>query len=82
MAFLRLRRLADPALPRPAVTLSGERTSICGTEVRLTSDGEQFLMGQSNFVELNGIDDWVCGVHLDSRVGHVWYHQDGKIIRG
>ncbi len=80
--FRRLRRLADPTLPHPAVTLSGERTSICGTEVHLTRDGEQFLKGQLNFIELNGIDDWVCGVHLDARVGRVWIQENGKIVRG
>ena len=80
--FWRLRRLADPSLPRPAVVLTGERTTIRGTEARLTPDGEQFLKGALNFVELNGIDDWVGGVHLDSRVEHVWFCQDGKIVRG
>ena len=29
---------------------------------------------------MNGIEDWVGGVHLDSRVGDVWYHQDKKIV--
>lgn len=80
--FRRLRRLADPTLPHPAVTLTGERTAICGIEVHLTAAGEQFLNGESNFVELNGIDDWVCGVHLDSRVGRVWFQENGKIVGG
>ncbi len=80
--FWLLRRLADPALPHPAVALTGERTTIRGTEVRLTPDGEQFLAARLNFVELNGIEDWVGGVHLDSRVGEVWFHQDKKIVRG
>ena len=80
--FWRLRRLADPRLPHPAVTLTGKLTAMRGTEARLTSDGEQFLKAELNFVALNGIDDWVGGVHLDSRVGDVWFHQDKMIIRG
>jgi len=27
------------------------------------------------------IDDWVGGVHLDSRSGRVWIHRDGALIR-
>jgi hypothetical protein len=61
--FSRLRGLALPTLPRPAVELTGERTTIRGIEARLTSDGERFLKGESDFVELNGIEDWVGGVH-------------------
>jgi hypothetical protein len=80
--FSRLWRLADPALSHPAVVLTGEQTTIRGTEARLTRDGEQFLKAALNFVELNGIDDWVGGVHLDSRVGEVWFHQDKMLLRG
>jgi Domain of unknown function (DUF1835) len=50
-------------------------------EAHLTPEGEQFLRGELNFVELNGIDDWVGGVHLDSRTGDVWFNQDRKIVR-
>ena len=78
----RLRALADPTLPYPAVALTGERTTIRGTEARLTPEGEQFLKAELNFVKLNGIEDWVGGVHLDSRVGNVWFHHDGQILRG
>jgi hypothetical protein len=80
--FWRLQRLADPTLLHPAVALAGEQTTIRGTEARLTPDGERFLKTELNFVELNGIDDWVGGVHLDSRVGNVWFHQDRRIVRG
>ena len=69
----RLRRLADPALPYRAVTMTGAKTTIRGTEVHLTEIGEQVARGELNFVELNGIDDWVGGVHLDSRTGHLWF---------
>ncbi len=79
--FWRLRGLADPTLPHPAVALTGEQTTIRGTEAHLTPDGEHFLKAELNFVELNGIEDWMGGVHLDSRVGHVWFHHDKKLLR-
>ena len=75
------RRLANPTLPHPAVVLTGERTTIRGTNAHLTPEGEQFLKAELNFVELNGIEDWVGGVHLDSRVGDVWFHKDAAILR-
>jgi hypothetical protein len=80
--FWRLQRLADPALPHRTVTLTGQWATRRGIEARLTPEGEQFLKAQLNFVELNGIDDWVGGVHLDSRIGDVWFHQDKMILRG
>ena len=79
--FWRLRGLANPTLPHPAVVLTGERTTIRGTNAHLTPEGEQFLKAELNFVELNGIEDWVGGVHLDSRVGDVWFHKDTAILR-
>lgn len=80
--FWRLQRLADPALPHPAVTMTGTRTEMRGTEVRLTGMGEHFANAERNFVELNGIDDWVCGVHLDSNAGNVWFHEGDTLVRG
>jgi hypothetical protein len=80
--FWRLRRLAGPNLARPAVTLTGTRTEIRGTEVRLTEDGVQILAKQRNFVMLNGIDDWIGGVHLDSNAGPVWFRRDNTLVRG
>jgi hypothetical protein len=78
----RLRRLADPALRHPAVTISGGQGSMAGAEVHLTDVGERVARGEVNFVELNGIDEWVGGVHLDSRVGDVWFHRDFDLVRG
>jgi hypothetical protein len=78
--FWRLRHLAEPTLPHPAVTLTGERSTIRGTEARLTPAGERFLNAEFNFAVVNGIDDWVAGVHLDSRVGDVWFRQGRTVV--
>jgi hypothetical protein len=80
--FWRLRRLADPTLPYPALTMTGTLTTMRGTEARLTPVGEQIAKGELNFVQLNGIEDWIGGVHLDSRGGNVWFHRNETIVRG
>jgi hypothetical protein len=79
--FQRLHHLGNSALPRPLLTLSGDTKQMRGTEVRLTHHGEAILAGKGNAVEWNGIDDWVGGVHLDSRNGRVWFHRDQTLIR-
>jgi hypothetical protein len=79
--FQRLHRLGASALPRPLLTLSGNTTQLHGTEVRLTQHSEAILAGNGNAVEWNGIDDWVGGVHLDSREGRVWFHGNETLVR-
>jgi hypothetical protein len=78
----RLRRLADPALPHPLVELVGDATVIRGCEVALTEAGKAVLAGRANAVEMNGIDDWVLGVHLDSAAGEVWYRDGVGLVHG
>jgi hypothetical protein len=77
--FQRLHRLADNALPKPLLTLAGETTRLRETEVRLTEHGEAILAGNGNAVEWNGIDEWVGGVHLDSRSDRIWF-QTGETL--
>lgn len=72
--FWRLQRLASA--PNPAVILTGARTSMRGTEARLTELGHEILAGRAHFARLNGIDDWIAGVHLDSRAGATWIRAD------
>jgi len=38
------------------------------------------LNGEANAVHLNGVDDWIAGVHLESRAGRVWFSRDGTLI--
>jgi hypothetical protein len=49
-------------------------------EVHLTESGKDVLAGRLNFVTVNGIDDWVCGIHLDSVAGHVWFQRNGILV--
>ena len=80
--FSRLRKLADPALPAPLVTLSGDPTSMRACAAALTDLGRAVVEGRENFIRLNGIDDWVLGVHLDSASGgRVWYRTDDRCFQ-
>jgi hypothetical protein len=78
----RLHRLADSALPRPLVRLAGKTEKLGGTLVHLTPDCEDVLAGNANAVDWNGVDDWIGGVHLDSRQGRVWFRKDRTLVRG
>jgi hypothetical protein len=77
----RLRRLAEPALPHPFVSFTGSWTALRGCEVTLTETGARALEGEANFVALNGIDDWIGGVHLDSSEGWVWFRRHDTLVR-
>jgi len=35
-------------------------------DVTLTDAGHEVLTGRANAIDLNGIDDWILGVHLVS----------------
>jgi hypothetical protein len=78
----RLHRLASDTLPRPLLSLSGDTTTLRGTDVRLTEHAEALLAGRGNAVEWNGIDDWVGGVHLESRRGRVWFRSGERLLGG
>jgi hypothetical protein len=78
--FARMLRLADPALREPALEITGSREIYRDARVRLTELGQRLLDGRANFVEVNGIDDWVAGVHLDSAAGRVWFQRGGELV--
>jgi hypothetical protein len=75
-----MRRLADLALPKPALIFEGSGIRYRDTTVKLTAFGRDILEGRANFLDANGIDDWVANVHLDSRAGRVWVHDAGTLV--
>ena len=79
--FSRMLRLGDASLPEPALAITGSRVEYRNTEVRMTSFGERVLEGKAGFLDANGIDDWVAGVHLQSAEGRVWLHDRGDLRR-
>jgi hypothetical protein len=62
--FWRLRRMAAPEAAHPLVALSGDPYKMRECDVTLTEAGHEVLAGRANAIELNGIDDWILGVHL------------------
>ncbi len=80
--FARISRLAQG--PHPLVLLDTPGRPVQRTTgVRLTGTGEQVLAGQADQINLNGIDRWIGGVHLQGH--HVpWRWDDGTetIVHG
>ncbi|WP_078462651.1 DUF1835 domain-containing protein [Solemya velum gill symbiont] len=56
---------------RPAVTMDREGEQPNQWQVTLSDTGRQLLADEVDWVELNGIDRWVGGIHLDSQKGQV-----------
>ncbi|VDC31617.1 DUF1835 domain-containing protein [Pseudogemmobacter humi] len=79
--FHRLRQMADPRLPAPALTLREDPGPVQGGEYHLTAAGADYLAGRRNAVGANGIDRWAGGVHLNSRSGGVWFRSGDDLIR-
>jgi len=77
----RMFRLASSSLREPALEIAGTRDEYGTSEVRLTPFGQRILDRKVNFVAVNGIDDWVFGVHLQSDAGRVWFHREGELVR-
>jgi hypothetical protein len=78
--FWRLRRLADSALPQPLLTLSGDLGQMRHCTVTPTPFGRRVRDGTTSHVAVNGIDDWIGGVHLRSPAGSPWYRRNGELI--
>ncbi len=86
--FERLRRLADSALAHPLLSFRGDPFSgspegpLRKTEVAITDVGERVLRGDADCIDLNGIDDWVGGVHLSAAEGRVWRFDGETLVKG
>jgi hypothetical protein len=78
--FARLHRLADPVLKKPLVLLSGNTKVMRETKVELTDFGKDVRVGNANAVAVNGIDDWVGGIHLNSDAGRIWFQRNGVLV--
>jgi hypothetical protein len=77
--YWRVRRLADPALAAPLVELDRPTPELRGRRAALTGAGAAVLAGEADAIDLNGIDDWVGGVHLHA--DRVWVRTPGGLAR-
>lgn len=77
----RLEEMSKASSKNPLIELeySGDPARLRGV-VKLTEAGERVLSGKLNALTLNGIDDWIAGVHLDSQAKRVWVRLEGSII--
>jgi hypothetical protein len=78
--FAWLKSLGEPSLPQPLISLTGNGANMRETEVHITDIGRSVLAGEVNFVTLNGIDEWLGGIHLDSTADRVWFQRNGVIV--
>jgi hypothetical protein len=62
----------DPLLSRQGLAMPE-------AEFRLTRTGNRVLAGEANLIDLNGIDAWICGVHLDSTSGDIWVRRGDQL---
>ncbi len=79
--YYRLRNLARPTLAEPLAEASSLNAPMGFVEYKLTGAGRAVQAGERNAIDVNAIDDWVCGVHLSSEAGNVWVRKDGEILR-
>lgn len=78
--YSHMQRLGAVELAHPLLSLTEPNKPMRETTVEITDTGRAVLNGEANAVELNGIDDWVAGVHLDSKAGRVWFYRDGELV--
>lgn len=78
--FWRLRRMTEGHCTTPLLVLSGATTTMRGTEVTLTSFGEDVLEGRASSFPTNPIHDWVAGVELSSTSSALWFNDNGRIV--
>ncbi len=64
--YFRLLSMADPKLSSPLIAATGNPALMRECSIEVTPFGEAVLAGEANNVEVNGIDDWIGGVHLKS----------------
>lgn len=60
----RLHRLASAQLDNPLLQLLGDAQKFRLLSVAVTLAGQAILRDEANALALNGIDDWIGGVHL------------------
>jgi|CXWL01.1.fsa_nt_gi hypothetical protein len=76
--FDRAIRMSSPLAASPLISIDGDRQEMRACTVALTSDGVSVLAGERNAVQLNGIDDWIGGVHLTPQT--VVFRDDARLI--
>lgn len=86
-----LKRMGQVRHPLIAITISGlgdddpavKSNRYYDASFQLTETGRAVLAGERDFIELNGIDHWLGGMHLRDEGGFWrWDDQVGQLTRG
>lgn len=77
--FWRLRRMMFGAR-EPLLTLSGDLKSMKDCHVMPTELGKAVRDGRANNASVNGVDDWIGGVHLHATTGSPWFRRSGELL--
>ncbi|MCZ6804416.1 MAG: hypothetical protein O7D86_10900 [Proteobacteria bacterium] len=78
--FSKLKSYAHSSLNEPLVELSSMDIGMRYTEASILPFGIDVKEERENTVVINGLNDWVGGVHLDSSSGGMWFRKDEKLI--
>jgi hypothetical protein len=73
--FRTAARLAGGPVPLLELDPPGDEVA-AATRLRLTAAGRRVLAGQADHVDLNGVDRWIGGVHLDGAAAR-WRWDEG-----
>ena len=77
-----VKRLAEAKNPLIKISRQDTQSSLTHQALfELTAKGGEVLRGTSDFVELNGIDLWLGGVHLDDAVSWRWDEHNKELTR-
>lgn len=83
--FSRLVKMTQFHSKYPLVHMHGTVKNVSSmryTEVSITDLGKEVLSGMKNYVELNGINERIGGVHLSSQDNEtLWFYKEGNLIR-
>jgi hypothetical protein len=83
--FDRIFKLSQFHSKNPLVEIFGEMPvgpePNLTSEVQITDTGQDVLSGTKNQLDLNGIDEYIGGVHLSSQAGTArWFYENGALI--
>jgi len=81
LLFRQLLSMDQHHCANPLIKTIGDGRAMRFAKVVLTSTGNDVLEGRANYVELNGINRWVGGVHLSSRENRVWLREGDSLVR-
>lgn len=76
----RLLRMSDACLRHPLLRLSGDPRRLDSMSFALTEFGQMVLQRKANAVQINGIDEWIGGVHLQSPEGRTYYLDESQAV--